>query len=97
MAKHKYTPLPYYDADAVVDKEAVLIQAARTIDSAVELALESRDIEQILTAAALWMKLSEEFVTSEEEEVAEEDEEHRLGFHTVNTKVIEVEDESEEE
>lgn len=87
------------DSEAVVDKEAVLIQAARTIDSAVELALESRDIEQLLTAAALWMKLSEEFISSEveEEEAPEEDEGRRLGFHTINSKTIEVEDESEEE
>jgi hypothetical protein len=57
-----------------LDGPAALMQAAMTIDAAVFLAVESKNVEKLMDAAAMWMGLAERLGIDAEEDEDSEDE-----------------------
>ena len=67
-----------------VNGAVAIVQAAATLDAAVFLAVESKNVDKLLDIAALWMGLAERLGVEVEEDDEEPSDRKPFGFTKVN-------------
>lgn len=72
----KVKPVGYEPVSNQLDGSVAMLQAAATLDAAVFLAVESKNVEKLLDIAALWIGIAERLGIAEEND--EDDEESEI-------------------
>lgn len=70
----KVKPVTYEPVGEELNGSIAMLQAAATIDAAVFLAVESKNVDKLMDAAAMWIGLAERLGIEVEEDEDDEDE-----------------------
>lgn len=91
----KVKPVTYEPIDDELNGSVALLQAAAALDAAVFLAVESKNVEKLMDAVAMWIGLAERLgIDMEEEDNSDVKDKPFFGFgHTEMSKIDEPEKE----
>jgi hypothetical protein len=85
----KVKPVTYEPIDDELNGSVALLQAAAALDAAVYLAVESKNVEKLMDAVAMWIGLAERLgIDLEEEDTSDVKDKPFFGFNGTNMSKI---------
>ncbi|WMI33686.1 hypothetical protein SEA_PATELGO_53 [Streptomyces phage Patelgo] len=85
----KVKPVTYEPIDDELNGSIALLQAASALDAAVFLAVESKNVEKLMDAVAMWIGLAERLgIDAEDEEDGDVKDKPFFGFNGANMSKI---------
>lgn len=84
----KVKPVTYEPIDDELNGSVALLQAASALDAAVFLAVESKNVEKLMDAVAMWIGLAERLGIDLEEEDSDVKDKPFFGFNGANMSKI---------